>query len=514
MSYPLGFANRAVDNPVTGVPKFSRLECISSRLPPLQPHRGTNNCSSLAPDLFGGPSRTCNDTISDLSKGICATCTLSWPLVQTHHAHVSETKEMLQVGFRFIRIAQVQSLASPNCWNHCSGSKNSADFTTKGESTRKFLTSLLWWMGPTWLSEQVQSWPMQCLPILPDGICDEEAFPSERRQTAMVNTMASTTSGENCNSVCIDIDKYSTLEKLLRVTAWVRRFVYNAKADSLKFCGPLCASELQEALYSWIKATQLKHFELEVKQLLSKGIISKNSSIYSLNPELDDNQLLQLKGRLEFSNEDVRAKHPWLLPNKVKFVKLRILDAHVKMCHLGVDGTLTHLREQFWIIKGRKFVKNVLNECIICRRYKVKPGNQVVAPLPPDRIQEHSPFDVSGVDFAESFYVNEFNTKCYLIIFTYAVVRAIHLELVSNMSTDSFLLAFRRFISRRGLCSVLYSDNTKTFKKANSELRKWWKYINNPKVKKVFASKGVVWKFIVERSPCGGEVSGRDKYAR
>ncbi|CAL1260758.1 unnamed protein product [Larinioides sclopetarius] len=155
------------------------------------------------------------------------------------------------------------------------------------------MTSSLWWTGPTWLSQPVQSWPMQSLPILPNGIGDEEAFSSERRKAAIVNTMTTTISGESCISGCIDIDKYSTLEKLLRVTAWVRRFVYNAKADSLKLSGPLCASELQEALYSWIKATQLKHFELEVKQLLSKGIISKNSSIYSLNPELDDNQILQ-----------------------------------------------------------------------------------------------------------------------------------------------------------------------------------------------------------------------------
>ncbi|GBN45008.1 hypothetical protein AVEN_12180-1 [Araneus ventricosus] len=402
------------------------------------------------------------------------------------------------------RVAQVQLLTPPNCWNHCSGSENPADFTTRGESTRKFLTSSLWWMGPAWLSQPVQSWPVQCLPNPPDGMCGEEVIASERRRTAIVNTMVTTTNDDNCISGCIDIDKYSNLGKLLRVTAWVRRFVHNAKPGPLKLSGPLCASELQEALYSWIKATQLKHFGRELKQLLSKGIISKDSSIYNLNPELDDNQLLQLKGRLEFSNEEVRAKHPWLLPTKDKFVKLLILDAHVKMCHLGVDGTLTQLREQFWIIKGRQFVKNILNDCIICRRYKVKTGTQVVAPLPPDRIQEHSPFDVSGVDFAGPFYVNDSNTKCYLIIFTCAVIRAVHLELVPNMSTDSFLLAFRRFISRRGLCSVLYSDNAKTFKKANSELRKWWKYINNPEVKKVFASKGVVWKFIVERSPWWG----------
>ncbi|GBL92837.1 hypothetical protein AVEN_51225-1, partial [Araneus ventricosus] len=179
------------------------------------------------------------------------------------------------------RVAQVQLLTPPNCWNHCSGSENPADFTTRGESTRKFLTSFLWWMGPAWLSQPVQSWPVQCLPNPPDGMCGEEVIASERRRTAIVNTMVTTTNDDNCISGCIDIDKYSNLGKLLRVTAWVRRFVHNAKPGPLKLRGPLCASELQEALYSWIKATQLKHFGRELKQLLSKGIISKDSSIYN-----------------------------------------------------------------------------------------------------------------------------------------------------------------------------------------------------------------------------------------
>ncbi|GBO33550.1 hypothetical protein AVEN_166524-1 [Araneus ventricosus] len=139
----------------------------------------------------------------------------------------------------------------------------------------------------------------------------------------------------------------------LKINTWVFYItVHNAKSGSLKLSGPLCASELQEALYSWIKATQLKHFGRELKQLLSKG-----SSIYNLNPELDDNQLLQLKGRLEFSNEEVRAKHPWLLPTKYKFVKLLILDAHVRMCHLGVDGTLTQLRNNSGLSKVHNSLK-------------------------------------------------------------------------------------------------------------------------------------------------------------
>ncbi|GFT00497.1 integrase catalytic domain-containing protein [Nephila pilipes] len=68
------------------------------------------------------------------------------------------------------------------------------------------------------------------------------------------------------------------------------------------------------------------------------------------------------------------------------------------------------------------------------------------------------------------------------------------------MSTDSFLLGFRRFVYR----SVLYSDNVKTFKRANCELKKWWMRIDDNEVKNEFASKGIVWKFIVERSPLWG----------
>ncbi|KAF8783269.1 hypothetical protein HNY73_013454 [Argiope bruennichi] len=235
------------------------------------------------------------------------------------------------------RVTQVQLLISPHCWNHCSGSENPADLTTRGESANAFLSSSLWSTGPEWLSRPVHSWPVQCLSILSDSICDKEIFSSERQRTETVNTMVVTTYVDDCISSCINIDKYSNLRKLLRVTAFVKRFMNNSKPGSLKFSGPLSAFELQEALHSWIKATQNKYFGAEMHQLLSKSVISKDSRVYNLSPELDENNLLQLKGRLQFSSGDMRAKHPWLLPSNDKFVKLLILDTHFKMGHLGVE---------------------------------------------------------------------------------------------------------------------------------------------------------------------------------
>ncbi len=74
-------------------------------------------------------------------------------------------------------------------------------------------------------------------------------------------------------------------------------------------------------------------------------------------------------------------------------------------------------------------------------------------------------------------------SKAYIALFTCAVTRAIHLELVSNQSTENFLLALKRFIARRGLCKVIYSDNAKTFKRADQDLKELWKSIKERSTK-------------------------------
>ena len=93
--------------------------------------------------------------------------------------------------------------------------------------------------------------------------------------------------------------------------------------------------------------------------------------------------------------------------------------------------------------------------------------------LPTTRVSEDPPFANTGVDFAGPFYVNESteSMKTYVCLFTCASTRAVHLELVPNLNAESFLLAFRRFASRRGLPSSLLSDNGKTFKSACKEIR-------------------------------------------
>ncbi|GFW96966.1 integrase catalytic domain-containing protein [Trichonephila clavipes] len=130
-------------------------------------------------------------------------------------------------------------------------------------------------------------------------------------------------------------------------------------------------------------------------------------------------------------------------------------------------------------------------------------GVQVTAPLPALRVEQSAPFSVVGIDFGGPLYTKDEN-KHYIVLFTCAVTRALHLELVNNLTTETFLLALRRFISHRGLCSKILTDNAKTFKKSELELKNLWKIISDPTVKAFYASHKIYWQFIMERAPWWG----------
>jgi hypothetical protein len=108
--------------------------------------------------------------------------------------------------------------------------------------------------------------------------------------------------------------------------------------------------------------------------------------------------------------------------------------------------------------------------------------------LPNHRVQPARPFATTGVDYAGPFYVREIRgrgkklSKAYIALFICFVTKAIHIELVMDLTTQEFLGALRRFISRRGHPHNLYSDNGTNFVGANNELNELSK-TNKPRTK-------------------------------
>ena len=139
------------------------------------------------------------------------------------------------------------------------------------------------------------------------------------------------------------------------------------------------------------------------------------------------------------------------------------------------------------IVKGHQAVNGLLSRCVVCKKLSEKPyEKQPTPPLPDFRVAEDPAFSRIGIDFAGPLYVTDIYrraemNKCYIAVFTCASSRALQLELVPNLTADSFIRAFKRFIGRRGIPSVVVSDNGKTF--------------HDAKVKNFATQKNIAWKF-------------------
>ncbi|KFM64358.1 hypothetical protein X975_25070, partial [Stegodyphus mimosarum] len=126
--------------------------------------------------------------------------------------------------------------------------------------------------------------------------------------------------------------------------------------------------------------------------------------------------------------------------------------------------------QKVWILRGRKTVGSIVRKCIACKRNHSKALQIPIPPLPKDRTQITSTFRITGVDLAGPLFTRS-QQKCWIAIFTYAVYRAVHLELIQSVSSIAFIQTLRRFIARRGRISVIYSDNGAAFTRVNSALK-------------------------------------------
>jgi len=188
--------------------------------------------------------------------------------------------------------------------------------------------------------------------------------------------------------------------------------------------------------------------------------------VKQFNLYLDEDKIIRCKGRINNAHTTEESKNPVLLPSRHRYTELLIRERHDHVHHNGVRETLNAIRETHWVLKGRETVKRVIRKCNRCRRYEGKP---FTAPrFPTDRVYEGPPFTYTGIEFVGLLYVNsaspENRSKAYCCLFTCASTRAVHLEITESLTVTSFLQAFRRFVSRRGLPAKFLTDNAKTFK--------------------------------------------------
>lgn len=178
-----------------------------------------------------------------------------------------------------------------------------------------------------------------------------------------------------------------------------------------------------------------------------RGAVQTNSKITTLNPFLNKYRILRVEGRLRNSKLQYEHKHPMLLPSEHTLTRMIVIHEHERQMHAGSTGTLAAVRSRFWIINSRSTVRKIIFRCMI--RFRTNPENTEyqMGNLPDSRLNNDRPFTVVGVDFAGPLLIKDSKLrnrkfiKCYLSVFVCFSTKAVHLEVVGDLSSDAFLRA-------------------------------------------------------------------------
>lgn len=294
---------------------------------------------------------------------------------------------------------------------------------------------------------------------------------------------------------------YSDWNRLKRGVAWLLRFLkYLRDKKSVSRVPYNSKSELQQAEVWILKRVQCEAFPDEVRALRDNKELLVRSKLRCLNPYMKDGLVL-VGGRLNNSNWLETRKHPIVLPANNKVTQLIFKRTHIEQLHCGPQALLAEVRRQYWPLRGRAVARSSVLKCIICTRAKPRFSEPIMAPLPRQRVQHTRPFSVTGVDFAGPLMIRSgirrvVGIKAWIAVFVCFVTRAIHLEVVEDLTSKAFIAALRRFMSRRGRCNTIYSDNGTNFVGAQKELKS---YITNAGLE--MAQEGVEWRFNPPAAP-------------
>ena len=361
------------------------------------------------------------------------------------------------------RLSEIQVLTRVDEWRYVPSAENPADDCSRGLAA----SDPKWHRfhhGPDFLWQQEAFWPSKVVASKP--------FPAHILATSVVAAAS-----PPWDWVLALAAVTSDWMLLLRRVAWVRRSLrlwVQRRRGGVTTVGFLTLRDVGGAETQILLSVQRRAFSAELAALPGGGV-GRRSSIVNLNPFTDDVGLLRCGGRLAAAVDlpfDTRC--PVILPHTSEVVLCLVRFTHEQLLHAGVDQTLGDLRRRFWITQGRRTVSRVVNACVPCQRLFKAPQSQLMAPLPVERVTAGVVFGVTGVDCFGPYrckIVGRAFHKVYVVLFTCLAVRAVHFEVLRDMSASCFLDAFQRFRARRPGVRRLWSDCGSNFVAAAKDLK-------------------------------------------
>ena len=197
------------------------------------------------------------------------------------------------------RVGEIHDSNSPSQWRHVSTHQKAADLPTRGMSVTEVKGSEMWWKGPKFLSMTEDTWPKTEIDVIPEATLEvrkkaRSTFDVPGTESVLFTLTPQTTWR-------LHPSRYSSWTRLLRVRAWVHRFVNNCGTPpEERSSGELSSQEISDAETGIIKEAQQEAFQEEYKALVNFKFVPQNSKLLSLNPILDEDGLLRSDGRLRY----------------------------------------------------------------------------------------------------------------------------------------------------------------------------------------------------------------------
>lgn len=349
------------------------------------------------------------------------------------------------------RTAEIQELTEGCFWRYVDSASNPADDITRGKTLLELAKPNRWRQGPQFLYQGPESWPV--LPALTTStLIDADSEELRKSKFCGLTTTSCPT---------VDATQYSSFEDLLEATC--------RSPDGAAHQPDSPSAEDYQLAETTIRFAQMESFPDEYKALETGKHISSGSRLIALSPEFDTStRLIRVGGRLrQVEGLSSDMVHPIVLHPKHPVTQLLVQQYDNKLCHPGPERVFAEIRRRFWILRGREAVRRHQHHCSHCQKWRAKPKVPQMADLPPARLRLLKPaFFSTGVDCFGPFLVKRGRSseKRWGVIFKCLTTRCVHLDLLYSMDSDSFLMALRRFVARRGTPFEILSDQGTNFR--------------------------------------------------
>lgn len=353
--------------------------------------------------------------------------------------------------------------------------ENPADYVSRGLTAEELISSN-WFTGPKFL------WQDE----LPRDVKVGEIVDNDPE---MRKAQVHKTQTREESSLPDRLHKFSDWTRVVKAIARLQRRAKEVKDPSPRVNEATSIEERKDAELTIIKMVQQSAFCDEIQRLQQQKEIGSNNStnkLHRLNPFLDEHGILRVGGCLVHAALHPHVKHPAILPRHSHISLLLIKHYHEQVYHQGRGMTINELQSNgFWILGCSKAVSPYIYKCSRCRKLRRCTEEQRMANLPQERMETTPPFTYCGMDCFGPFYVKEGRKelKRYGLLLTCLCSRAVHVEMLDDLSTDAFINALHAFIAIRGPVRQLRSDQGTNFVGARREFAEALKEMNQERLK-------------------------------